>query len=385
MKQSEKVRENVVDGFGMSKKVVCLSFDEELWKNVHLMKDTGLVPYYFHKIYGYESVMVGANIDQYTYLDSYVKGLQMEFVKENTKEARYKYVVDNANEIDLLILVGAYHINLACAKAYKERNPRGKIYLQLDMNSLYGEWLFQAHPELVELGDYCDVIATSCSSTQRMMNLKLPWCVECVTNGYYDGFWGDIIPEFSEKDNLILTVGRLGTWQKATEVLLEAFAVAYENIRGWKLILIGSVDEGFESYIAEYYEKYPHLMDIVCFEGEIQDKATLVDWYMKAKIFVMPSRMEGGAPNVISEALRSGCVMAITKFDAYTDIIDDGRCGVASKIDDVEAYADVICRLCNEADLEKMSKAAYENAVSRYNYDKTIRILHRLIFGGENE
>ena len=77
--------------------------------------------------------------------------------------------------------------------------------------------------------------------------------------------------------------------------------------------------------------------------------------------------------------------MAITKFDAYTDIIDDGRCGVASKIDDVEAYADVICRLCNEADLEKMSKAAYENAVSRYNYDKTVRILHRLIFGGENE
>lgn len=48
-----------MEGFDMSKKVVCLSFDEELWRNVHLMKDTGLVPYYFHKIYGYEAVMVG--------------------------------------------------------------------------------------------------------------------------------------------------------------------------------------------------------------------------------------------------------------------------------------------------------------------------------------
>lgn len=284
----------------------------------------------------------------------------------------------------MLILIGAYHINLACAKAYKELNPDGKIYLQLDMNSLYGEWLFQARPELIELGNYCDVIATSCSATQRMMNLKLPWCVECVTNGYYDGFFGDTIPDFGGKDNIILTVGRLGTWQKATEVLLEAFAIAYDEIRDWKLSLIGSIDENFKTYISEFYEKYSYLKDVVCFEGEIQDKSVLIDRYKKAKILAMPSRMEGGAPNVISEALRSGCVMAMTEFDAYADIIDDGRCGAASKIDDVVGYADVLCRLCNATDMEKMSKAAYENALSRYNYDKTVRILHRLIFGGGN-
>ena len=126
------------------KKLICMSFEENMWKNVHLMKDCGLVPYYFHKIYGYEAVMVGANVDNYTYLDTYLKGLKMEFLDEDSNEARLKYVMDNSTEIDILMMIGPYHINHECAKVYKRLNPKGKILLQLDMNSNYGEWIEDA-------------------------------------------------------------------------------------------------------------------------------------------------------------------------------------------------------------------------------------------------
>ena len=69
-----------------------MSVEKWGWKNVHLMKDCGLVPYYFYKLYGYEAIMVTPVMDEYIYQDTYVKGLKIDFIDEDTTSARVNYV-----------------------------------------------------------------------------------------------------------------------------------------------------------------------------------------------------------------------------------------------------------------------------------------------------
>ena len=50
------------------------------------------------------------------------------------------------------------------------------------------------------------------------------------------------------------------------------------------------------------------LNDRVIFTGSILDKNKLIEEYESDKIFALPSMLERGSPNVISEALTAGCV-----------------------------------------------------------------------------
>lgn len=366
----------------MSKKVVCISCQEGLYGNEHLMKDCGLVPYYFHKIYGYDVTIVTAKLDNYTYLDTYLNGVKMEFVNDDTEEEKYNYLMSHGKDIDLLILISLNFLNYEMAKAYKRLNPNGKVLLQLDMNSKFAEWVFDNNPELVNLNKYCDVIATSCRAEQRQLNKKLPWHVELLINGYYDGFFTEEEPDYDKKENIILSVARNGIEDKATDILMEAYALAADKI-DWTLHLVGSIYEPFKEFINEYYIRYPHLKDRVIFEGEERDKQKLMNWYKRAKVFALTSIKEGGSPNVIGEALRNGCVMAVTKIDAYEDITYNSKCGLACEINDVQQLSEILIKLCTDSDIKAMSKLSYENALNNYDYRKSIRAIHTLLFGGE--
>lgn len=366
------------------KTVTAVSFREDQWDNSHLLKDCGMVPYMFHELYGYRTVMVGAKLeDKYNNREKYFPNLEMEFLKENTLEERVKYVIKNATLIDLLVIIGVYPVNLVMAKHYKINNPKGKIYLQLDMNSSYADFIMWHEPELLGLSDYCDVIATSCRAVQKMVNIKWPWKVEYIPNGYYEAFFPKGKPDYKKKQDVILTVGRLGTWQKATETLLEAFALISENIPEWRLKLIGTVDEKFNEYLCSFYKRHPELRSRIIEVGYVSDKGSLINEYYNAKVLAMPSRVEGGTPNVISEALRCGCVTALTKFDAYEDGIYNGRCGVAAEIDNVEEYSQCLLSLCKNENLEDMSAHAYKYATSVFDYRKIVMRLHEIIFGGQ--
>lgn len=74
------------------------------WNNQQLLKDCGLVPYLLHKNHGFRSVMVGLKVDEnYPYLE-YVRGLELDFLPEDTIQARINYINTHAPDMDLLIL-----------------------------------------------------------------------------------------------------------------------------------------------------------------------------------------------------------------------------------------------------------------------------------------
>ena len=120
------------------------------------------------------------------------------------------------------------------------------------------------------------------------------------------------------------------------------------------------------------------------FAGVIADKAELYQEYDRAKIFALPSAWEGGTPNVVSEALHSGCVMAVTKFDAYEDAIDRGRCGAASALFDIPGFANNLLSLCQNPGLEELSQNAYQYALRTYDMEFVVKRLHYLLYHETN-
>lgn len=360
------------------KRVVAMAPYERPWSNVELVKDCGLIPYLLYKNHGCDVSMVGAKGGEYPYAEL-VEGMKLEFLEDGKEETKIQYIYENGKEIDCLILRGAYDSNFGVAKAYKTVNPEGRIYIGLDANSNWVDRVWWYRDEFMEFMNHCDYIATSCTAMEKHLNEKWPWKIHCIPNGYYDLFGKNINKVcFEEKENTILTVGRLGTIQKATEILLEAFALISEKIPDWTLKLVGTVENNFKEYIEGYFRKYPDLETRVIFTGSIEDRTKLYEEYEKAKIFGLPSRLEGGTPNVIAEALQAGCVLALTKFDAYEDAIgvdEDhkyGICGRAAAVDHVQAYADLLLQLCKSKDLPELSKEAIKRANEFYDMEKIV-------------
>lgn len=365
------------------KRIVSLFPFERGWKNVDLLKETGLIPYLLYKKYGYEAVLVGAyNQEECPALDQYINGVKLEYLPDGSIQSRMRYIRNYATEIDCLLLMGAYPINYQIAPLYKQLNPNGKICIELDANIGWMDRTIWDNDDFRAFMDACDVIMTAGYSIQKYLNKKWPWKVENILNGFYNVTGQNIEYKFEEKENIILTVSRLGTEQKAVHILLEAFAQISNQIPQWKLHLVGSMEVEFHEYIQKFYQRFPQLKERVIFIGEFHNKEELYEEYKKAKIFALSSVHEG-FPNVIAEALNFGCVIATTKFDVYEECIQVRQCGMAADINDIQGFSEILLQLCQDSRLEEKSKNAYHYGRTHYNMEYIVEKLHYLIFEGD--
>ncbi len=109
-------------------------------QNIHLTKDVWLIPYYMHKLFWYDAkVVTNAEVwEQYQDLEKYTKWLIIERVKKKRifylELGLIAYLIKNAKKIDIL---NVYHFSgpsLLYSCIYKAINPKGKIYVKLDLN-----------------------------------------------------------------------------------------------------------------------------------------------------------------------------------------------------------------------------------------------------------
>lgn len=361
------------------KRIIALAPYERGWSNAELVKDCGVIPYLLHKKYGYDVSMVGAPGSDYTNL-SYIPGVKLEFLPDGTVKSKTEYIQKEAGNIDCLVLRGVYPDYIPVVDAYKKYNPIGKVFLPLDANSLYMDRIQWTDPNFQRFMGKCDVISAAGAAMQKHLNEKWPWVIERIPNGFYLFSGEDRAVDFGKKENIILTVGRLGTEQKATQVLLEAFAGIAVQIPDWKLHLAGSVEKSFEEYLNTFWERFPGLKERICFLGQITERDALYEEYFKSKIFALTSTWEG-FPNVIPEALYAGNVIAMTKIDEYEEATWYGRCGMAAEIGDVAGFQEILLRLCRDSNLEEMSSCAGVYARERYDMERIVEKLHDLLFG----
>ncbi|MDR1735843.1 MAG: glycosyltransferase family 4 protein [Oscillospiraceae bacterium] len=354
------------------------------WFNQELMKDCGMIPYMLHRVYGFRPTMLGRKSGEYPYL-KLMPGMRMEFLPVSEYEyhgAKIRFLQSHFEEMDMLVLYGPYYPYSDFLREYRKLRPDGKVYMSLDMNSIWAAGIAWTDHWFIEMLDSCDVVATSCRKVQEHLNRSWGrWPIHYIPNGFYNLTGQPVNATPQQKENILLTVGRIGTEQKANHVLLEAFAAVHTEIPDWQVHLVGRIDDAFLPYIDQYFARYPQLRDKVFFKGLIEDKAELYAQYARAKIFALTSVLEG-APNVAAEALFHGCYTVISAIDAAGDITNDGLCGREFPIGDVGALAAILKEICPDDALFRDTfpkTIAYANDC--FDWEKIIKRLHGLLYG----
>lgn len=155
----------------------------------------------------------------------------------------------------------------------------------------------------------------------------------------------ELVPRSAErKENLIVTVGRLGTEEKNTEMMLDALGrIDLTRGGGWKCCLIGTTEPSFREAVDRFYELHPDKRESVVFTGPIYDKRALWEYYDRSKVFVLTSRWESYGL-VLNEAKRFGCYLVSTDVGAARDLIGS-RYGEYIPQENAGALAEVLQRI----------------------------------------
>ena len=319
-------------------------------KSKDLMKPNGLIPYTLVHDFNYLATIVTYdNNDNYN--DPNIKGVNVDFLKKifnNPILDGCMYLIKNAKKIDILHTFFWKKENYFWFFIYKLFNKNGKIYVTVDADERIkrNEMINKGIKGKIKifLLSKCNLISTETRDTYNW--LKQNWYPNIKYIPY-----GVLPPKekitYENKENVIITVGRIGTYQKANEILLEGFKKAYPNIKNWKLKLIGPIEEDFHSYIDNFYKENPKLKKVVEFTGPIYNRDELNNEYNKAKIFCLTSRYESFGL-VLSEAASRGCYLISSDIAPAKDLTDDGKYGSIFKMEDSDDLAKKIIEVCNQ-------------------------------------
>lgn len=357
-------------------------FTEKCIKNVTLTQDVGLIPYFMYKKIGYNSVIVSDSDETMPHLKNYVTGLKVDLINPQLSfnEGIYNYIAINYKNIDTLMLFGIYETYFNHLKFYKRLRPDGKVYLKLDANSGWMDRIDFNDATIINFLNSVDLVSVESRQMKKYLSAKIPYKkIEYIPNGYFNYTDNDSV-EFKEKENTIITVGRIGTQQKNNEVLLEAFGLISHEIPNWKLKLVGNIDENFNAYIESYFNKRPDLKNRVIFTGNINCKEDLFNEYKRSKIFALTSIFEGGTPNVYSEAALNGNYIITSNIDGCMDMTNNLKCGDVFDIGDVNGLADILLKRCQDNEyLESKCKEIQKYVRTYFDYEKIVSKIDYLL------
>lgn len=180
-------------------------------------------------------------------------------------------------------------------------------------------------------------------------------------------------PSGEKEENLLLFVGRLTT-QKGLPVLLRALRYVDTPVR---LVVIGPPSSSaYYDFIRELARKEVsrgrHKIEIL---GDVN--GSIVPWYQKASIFVLPSLWEG-LPVVAIEALACGTPVVATSVDGTPEVVTDNENGFLVPANDPRRLAEKIQYLLENPSLRvKMGKEGRNRMIEDFSMDVLLKRLRR--------
>lgn len=325
----------------------------EYLKKENLEKDPFFVPYYLGKKMGYDVTILYSRFEDNKDMPPEYKGVKLIPFKvygswQTPHWIRYvniyNYIRKNAKKINVFMRFFEGRKSEIAVMLYKLFNPCGKVYVKLDIDpfsiptdkiAIKGNFL-KRYLECKWQKTYIkrlDVV--SCETTEAYIRMK--------KNGIARYQFGDklvVVPNgideeglermgiglspYSFKENIFITVGRLGTEQKNTEMLLQA--LEHVNFKNWQFYLIGNIASEFQKKIDDFFERCPDKINNVRFVGPIYSRQQLYAYYNKSKSFVLTSRFESFAI-VFAEAKRFSNYIVSTPVGAAYDIVENDKYG----------------------------------------------------------
>ena len=329
--------------------------------NEHIIKDHGLLSWGMKEYHGFSPFFATYENSSYPNL-KYIPEVKIEFIPKksgNFLRDSMSWLRKNAKRIDVLFIYHPVMRSFMQAFTYKVFNPRGKIYLKFDgaYHCRY-RGTFWKRPFYRWLVSHSGCVSTELEGNDDILSREWGRKIVNVPNPVNPKELEDFRP-FSQRSSTILTAGRIGTYQKATEILLEAFAKIAHEIPGWTLKLAGYIAENM-NIASDFYATYPELRERVIFTGEIRDRATLIDMYREAKIFAFPSRWESFGI-ALTEAMSQGCFAVTSDIQSSRILTENFRYALGSKVDDVDGLAKNLLHACtHEHETEALAREGME-------------------------
>ena len=365
---------------------------------IHIHKDISAIPYFGAVECGWDAAIAhfGGGVELPGDIGRRVRDVPLGNAR--TRPARLlralTYVWREAPRLDALNLYHDSPEASLLAAVYKLRNPRGRVYMRLDMRADRARELAGAR-------------ALSRASARTFLRHVLStWAIDlfsaeteevtailhghyryrkrlaCLPNGFFpagDTFAPD---EISLKENVLLTVGRIGTPDKDSELLLAALrALPKEALTGWDLLLVGPIEEWFRVELAAFLDSRRGLPPRIITTGPVTDREELYGLYGRSKIFLLTSRRESFGL-VLLEAMYHGNYVVTSDVGAARDLLSGGGgAGSIIRPGDADALARELLRATSgDVDLAIAASTNHGLVKDNYLWANLVRRLDEILF-----
>ena len=164
----------------------------------------------------------------------------------------------------------------------------------------------------------------------------------------------------SNKENVILAVGRLDAWyMKGFDLLIKAWGRIAHQYPDWKLKIAGTGSYKSKIYLNKLKEEQ-------CLEGQLDflGYVDILSYYQKSAVFVLSSRFEGFGMALI-EAMSQGCACIACDYKGRQREIITSEEGVLIAPESVECLTDAISRLIENGSLRnEIARKGIERSMS---------------------
>lgn len=185
---------------------------------------------------------------------------------------------------------------------------------------------------------------------------------------------------YKKKENILLHVARIGSFEKNSELLIKALnKIKPEILKQWKIYLIGPYTVEFKKFLEEIQSENKLLKDIIFLTGNISDRTLLYSYYAKSKIFCLTSRHESFGIAAL-EALYHKNYLLLSNYGlVVNDLTDNEHYGKVVDSFDSDVWAKEIEQAMLDEKITEKVKSAQEFVLNEFSYEINIKRLLKKI------
>lgn len=368
------------------------------FQEMFLSKDIFLIPYYICKELGGECKYLYTQNLGMTEIPKLHRGVTIERTKnKNVWKVLLTEILTHAKDIDVLFLTGSSAVHMLATFLYQKLNPNGKVVVFGDMEEPQARELNQngfhysgglAGYAKDKLTDYFFRHVTYLVANTAAYHLMDDLCQRKHWTGLLHFYpclddekflsYGLSRKSFSEKENIMVCVGRIGCYQKNTEMLLNALRKV--DLKDWKIYMLGPITssfdlkegDDFQNVIDQFFKECPQHKGKLIFMGMIYDAKIVFEYYNRAKLLLATARHEGFA-NVYSQAAALGCYVISTDVGGADVCSNDWKYGIKLKQNDSDGLSDVLENLvCGKLLIPTEDAMSFEEMSYSYRVNRVL-------------
>ncbi len=407
------------------------------FQNLHLAKEAGKIPYILHRDHNYISWVISAKNGDYPALEMETKGLKIQFLKKKWSKIpeklyqilktfsprnfrlcnlvkldaitfysaiftsileNFKFLIGLFKQINILQVYHPTFRSFLIGLIYRFFNNSGTLVLRMDENPGIIEGFTRNPYLLVKSLRYksimrkaaFDVITVETRSLTRFLKDDHPLFKFFSRNIHYvkDGIDVQTLSkEISENFNLkqkknnILHVARIGTPQKRSDIILNAFSTICQRYPDWKLVLIGTIEPAFQNQLAKAIQAHP---EQIKYAGVISERKILYNYYKEARLLAMPSEAESFG-FAVAEGGFFGNVLVGSDIPSFREMTNDGKLSYLSPVNDTGAFTKTLEHIFSHPEeIEKKAEGIMTYIRENYDWKQICEELHQYLSDAYN-